>query len=219
MPHEYRVGFAVSGRGHLFRSAVLQRDRLGITPAILVVEERSPQDLGSFCAQHGIPCVRLPTNRSALQECIYETCVAANLDLLCLTFDKIIQPELVNHYRERIINVHMSLLPAFPGRDGLGQALRSGVRYAGATIHEVDEKVDHGAIIAQCVTGIRPNDTVNALGARLFGFLRLMYLQVIAWYASGRVFKDDHGRILVHDAVYGGFPISPAVELAFPDER
>ncbi|MGB9631808.1 MAG: phosphoribosylglycinamide formyltransferase [Chloroflexaceae bacterium] len=217
MPHEYRVGFAVSGRGHLFRSAVLQRETLGITPAILVAEERSPADLDHFCMQHGVRCVRLPTNRTALQERIYETCVAENLDLLCLTFDKIIQPELVSLYRERIINVHMSFLPAFPGREGLAQTLRGGVRYAGATIHEVDEKVDHGAIIAQCITGIRPNDTVNSLGARLFGLLRLMYLQVIAWYASGRILKDDQGKILVRDAVYGEFPISPSVELAFTD--
>lgn len=217
MSHKYRVGFAVSGRGHLFRSAVLQRDTLGITPTILVVEERSPRDLDHFCTQHGVRCIRLPTNRAALQERIYEACVAADLDLLCLTFDKIIQPELVSHYRERIVNVHMSLLPAFPGRDGLAQTLHGGVRYAGATIHEVDEEVDHGAIIAQCITGIRSNDTVNSLGARLFGLLRLMYLQVIAWYASGRVFKDDHGKIMVRDAVYGEFPISPAVELAFPD--
>lgn len=217
MPHEYRVGFAVSGRGHLFRSAVIHRNTLGINPAILVAEERSSQDLDLFCAKYEVPLVRLPSNRPALQERLYEVCVNANLDLLCLTFDKIIQPELVNHYRGRIINVHMSLLPAFPGRDGLRQTLDSGTRYAGATIHEVDEEVDHGAIIAQCITGIRPNDTVNSLGARLFGLLRLMYLQVIAWYAAGRVFKDDRGKILVRDAVYGEFPISPAVELAFPD--
>jgi len=217
MLHEYRVGFAVSGRGHLFRAAVIHRHTLGITPAILVIEERSPRDLELFCAQHGVPCVRLPGNRADLQKRIYEACVAADLSLLCLTFDKIIQPELVNHYRGRIINVHMSLLPAFPGREGLAQTIRGGVRYAGATIHEVDEEVDHGAIIAQCIAGIRSNDTVNSLGMRLFGLLRLMYLQVLAWYASGRVFKDDQGNILVRDAVYGEFPISPSVELAFPD--
>jgi phosphoribosylglycinamide formyltransferase-1 len=113
--------------------------------------------------------------------------------------------------------VHMAQLPSFPGMHGLAQTLAGHARFAGATIHEVDEQVDHGSIIAQCITGVRAGDTPETLGRRLYRPLRLMYLQVLAWYAAHRVFHDEQGRVWIRDAVYGELPISPAVEQGFPD--
>src|SRR5262249_4503741 len=132
---------------------------------------------------------------------------------LSLTFDRIIPPDLVARYPGRIINTHMGLLPGFKGMNGLAQALEAGVRFAGATIHEVVEGGDDGAVIAQCGGGTARDDSPALLGVRLFASLRRMYLQVIAWYAAGRVVKDQRGRIWVRDAIYGELPISPAVEL------
>jgi len=123
----------------------------------------------------------------------------------------------VKHYRGRIINVHMGLLPAFKGVRALNQAVAFGARFAGATIHEVDEQIDHGAVIAQCVTGVRRGETAEMIGGRLFGLLRLMWLQVLRWYASGRVLRDKQGRVWIRNAVYGELPVSPALEDSFPD--
>ena len=81
----------------------------------------------------------------------------------------------------------------------------------------MDEEVDHGAVIAQCLLGIRRHETPELFGSRLFNHLRLMFLQVLKWYSSGRVTADEQGKIWVRDAVYGEFPVSPALEDSFPD--
>lgn len=218
MNRSFRVGFCVSGHGRLFRAAALHAGLLGIRPALVVTGPRASPEIEPFCKSHDIPFAALPRlERSAFDHEITRICTAAQLDLLSLTFDKIIPPPLVNHYRGRIINTHMSLLPAFKGLNGLAQALDAGVRFAGATIHEVTEGVDDGAIIAQCVLGVRRNDTAAALGDRLFDHLRRMFLQVIAWYAAERVLRDARGCLWVRDAVYGELPISPTIELQLPD--
>ena len=219
MYHDFRIGFCISGTGRLFRAAANHKDQLQIEPALVVAETKVADDVEPFCATHKIPLFRLPSHkrRQEFDEQLTQICTAAKLDLLCLTFDKIVPVELVNYYCGRIINVHMGLLPAFPGRLGIEQALNAHVRFAGATIHEVDETVDTGAIIAQCVVGVHKNDTPESFGKRLFGPLSLMHLQVLAWYAEGRVTKDGQGNIWVRDAFYGEFPISPTVELSFPD--
>jgi len=146
---------------------------------------------------------------------ITDVCIGADLDLLCLTFDRIIDPELVAHYSTRIINVHMGLLPAFEGLNALARAVSSGVRFVGATIHEVTNNVDRGPIIAQCVMGLKECETTDAAGARLFGLIRPMYLQVISWYRNGRVTHGGAGWVQIRDGKYGDLPISPAVENEF----
>jgi len=218
MTKPLRVGFCVSGGGRLLRAAVNQAHRLHIAPVLVIGEAGCARDLAKFCAERRIAFARLDAkNRSRFDREITRLCIGAKLDLLCLTFDRIIPPALVKHYRGRIINVHPGLLPAFKGTGALKQAVGFGARFAGATIHEVDEQVDHGAVIAQCVVGVRRGETAEMIGARLFGLLRLMFLQVLRWYASHRVTRDKQGRIWIRDAVYGELPVSPALEEAFPD--
>ena len=211
-----RVGFCVSGGGALFRAAVLHAEELQIVPALLVLEQKASPSLEAFCGEHSVPVVRISyAKRAEADRLLTETCINANLGLLCLTFDKLIPAELVDHYSGRIINVHPGLLPAFPGMRAIPQALEHGARFLGATIHEVDQHMDHGPVIMQCVQGIWENDTAETAGARLFNCIRLMYLQTIAWYVEDRVYKDERGRIRIKDARYGDFPISPTVERSF----
>ena len=213
-----RVGFCVSGEGRLFRAAASQRERLGITPTLVIAEAKAASDLEDFCSARQIPFHRLdPRDRSGFDRQVTRLCIEARLDLLCLSFDRVLSPELVAHYRGRILNVHMGLLPAFKGMNALRQATQAGARFAGATIHEVTADLDGGAIVAQCLVGVRRQETEDSLGGRLFGPLRLMFLQVLSWYAAGRVMKDEQGRVWIKDAVYGELPISPAVEAAFPE--
>jgi phosphoribosylglycinamide formyltransferase 1 len=215
---ELRVGFCVSGGGRLFRAAVAHSRQVGIVPALLVTETKCDAELAGVCANHNIPMHNLNAgDRRAFDDEVMARCVAARLDLLCLTFDRIIPAALVDHYHGRVINVHMGLLPAFKGLHGLEQAVSFGARFAGATIHEVGEEVDGGGVIAQCVLGIRRGESPESLGRRVFGPLRLMFLQVLAWYAAGRVCHDERGQVWVRDAVYGELPISPGLEDAFPD--
>ncbi|MSO63155.1 MAG: hypothetical protein EXQ50_13895 [Acidobacteria bacterium] len=218
MNRDFRVGFCVSGHGRLFRAAATQHEALGIIPALVVAQQKASPELDSFCQERSIRFVRMQKlGRQQFNAAITRLCVGAELDLLCLTFDRIIPAELVRHYDGRIINLHPAHLPAFTGTDAIAQALAAGAKYIGATIHEVDEGIDTGAIIAQCLVGARRNDTPAAVGARLFGPMRLMFLQVIRWYAEGRVERDVDGRVWVRDAVYGELPVSPAIEHGFPD--
>jgi len=218
MTKPLRVGFCVSGGGRLFRAAANQAARLNIEPVLVVGEAGCAGELEDFCAGRRIAFARLDAgNRTRFDKELTRLCIDARLDLLCLTFDRIVPPALVEHYRGRMINVHMGLLPAFKGTHALDRAVEFGARFAGATIHEVDEEVDHGAVIAQCVVGVRRGETAEAMGGRLFGLLRLMFLQVLRWYASGRVARDKQGLLWIRNAVYGELPVSPSLEDAFPD--
>jgi len=211
-----RVGFCVSGAGSLFRAAVQYAQVLRIEPAFLVLDRNASPELEAFCSAQGIAFVRMSyENREEADRELTRLLVAADLGLLCLTFDKLIPPALVDHYIGRIINVHMGLLPAFKGFRAIRQALQADTRFLGASIHEVDKEMDHGPIIAQCIQGIRENESEESSGKRLYNNLRLMYLQVIAWYAQGRVYKDSRGMVRIRDARYGEFPISPSVETSF----
>lgn len=211
-----RVGFCVSGQGALFRAAVLNAEKLGIVPSLLVLEDKAAVSLDEFAAEHNVPTVRISyANRQEADRILTETCMRADLGLLCLTFDKLLPSPLVHYYSGRIINVHPALLPAFPGMRGMRQALNHDVRFLGATIHEVDEHMDHGPIIMQCIQGISEDDTEGIAGARLFNLLRMMYLQVIAWYVEGRIYRQKNGHVRVKDARYGDIPISPSVERSF----
>ena len=218
MTKEFRVGFCVSGEGRLFRAAANHASRLGIMPVLVLGETRCAEDLADFCAKRSIEFKSLDAgDRPMFDVEITRLCIGAHLDLLCLTFDRIIPRALVEHYRGKIINVHMGLLPAFKGMHALDQAIKFGARFAGATIHEVDEQIDHGAIVAQCVVGIRREDTAETIGGRLFGLLRLTFLEMLRWYSTGRVTRDEQGRIWIKGGVYGELPIAPSIEDSFPE--
>src|SRR4051812_13629051 len=188
MSANFKVGFCLSGMGRLFRAAADQSIALGIHPALVVAEAKASADLEAFCAERDIKFVRLPPlPRREFDAKIFSLCSGTELDLLCLTFDKLLPASLVRHYSGKIINVHPALLPAFKGMHALQQVAVWGVRRAGATIQEVDEQMAHGPIIAQCAVALGGGETAANIGFRVFPLLRPMYLQVIAWYATGRV--------------------------------
>jgi phosphoribosylglycinamide formyltransferase-1 len=209
-----RAGFCVSGQGSLFRAAVRRRSETGAEPALLVLEAKAAADLEALAAANGIPAVRLdPRDRAAFERALTSALVDAKLDLVALTFDRILPPPLVAAYARRIINVHPSLLPAFAGNRGIERTLESGVRIGGATIHEVVDAVDAGPIVAQAAVEIAPQDTY---GARLYALLEPMFLEVLRWYAEGRVTRDDRDHITVRGARYDALPVVPALERFAP---
>lgn len=183
-----------------------------------MAEHKASPELDGFCREQRIPFVRLgKMPRAEFDEALMHHCTNQELNLLALTFDKILPAKLIRHYAGRVINVHPALLPAFAGMNGLSQSEKAGVRYTGATIHMADELVDHGAIIAQCILGLRREDTAASAGDRLFPHLRVMFLQVLTWCAEKRLEFDEQGRIWIRDAVYGETPISPTVERSFAE--
>jgi phosphoribosylglycinamide formyltransferase-1 len=216
MKLDYKVGFCVSGKGRLAKAAIENAEMLGIHPEILIAEHRADEGLESFCNKHKVEFIRIPKiSRDEFNHVLFHSLTKQNLNLVCLTFDKIVAPELVNFYRGRMINVHPGLLPAFIGTKALERAELQGVRFAGATIHEVDEEVDAGAIISQCVVSLGLEEKHNEFGLKIYWLLEPMFLQTIKWYASERIFKDELGRIWVKNATYGNLPVSPSIEFKY----
>lgn len=216
MPSDYKVGFCISGGGRLARAAVRQASALGIVPALVVLDHTAAPDLEAFCAAHHVRCVRLgKMNREQFQAELHRVCVEDRLDLLVLTFDRIVRAPLLQAYAGRMINVHPSLLPAFAGAKALERTVAAGVQFGGATIHEVAEELDAGPIIAQCALALERGESATDYGARLFELLRPMFLQTLKWYAEGRIEKDHEGKIWVRGATYGRLPVSPSLESDF----
>lgn len=214
---EFRVAFCISGNGYLFRAALRNRMRLGMVPALAIIEQNAAAELEPLCLEHRVKCVRVQSQGDSLRLEVTRLLEEEDYDLVVLTFNFLLPAEIVRKYQGRIINVHMSQLPAFRGFKALERAIAGGVGFAGVTIHEVTESIDGGAIIAQCLTGVRRGDSPAMLGARLYNLLQPMYLQTIRWHVEGRVEKEADGRIIVRDAVYGEYPFAPALETSFPD--
>lgn len=108
--------------------------------------------------------------------------------LVCLAgFMRIISPEFVKKYKNRIINIHPALLPAFPGLDAQKQAIDSGVKYSGCTVHFVDSGVDTGPIILQLVVKVRNNDTEKTLSKKILAKEHQAYPEAVRLFAENRI--------------------------------
>jgi phosphoribosylglycinamide formyltransferase-1 len=178
----------------------------------LVTETKSAAELSAFAHAHEVPEVRLePKDREAFERDLMQALLDADVGLVSLTFDRIVPPAIVAAFQGRIINVHPALLPGFPGTRAIDRLLESGVRFGGATIHEVTDEVDGGPTVAQAVVPTIPGESVASYGARMYAALEPMYLDVLRWYADGLIEHDDHGRVVVKGADYGSLPVSPTM--------
>ena len=113
--------------------------------------------------------------------------------VVCAGYMRVLSPSFVHNWPNRILNIHPSLLPAFPGIDAQGQAHEAGVRISGATVHLVDEGCDTGPILAQAATAVLEDDTRDSLQKRILKLEHVLYPQVLRWAAEGRI-ELDGGR-------------------------
>ena len=117
--------------------------------------------------------------------------------LVCLAgFMRIISPEFVKKYKNRIINIHPALLPAFPGLDSQKQALENGAKYSGCTVHFVDTKMDSGPIIIQAVVKVKENDTKESLSKRILKEEHRIYPQAVNLFARKKI-KVSRRRTII----------------------
>lgn len=120
----------------------------------------------------------------------------AGIGLVCLAgYMRLLSPWFIREFEQRILNIHPSLLPAFPGLDAQRQALEYGVKFSGCTVHLVDEDLDHGPIVKQSVVPVFPNDTVETLSARILAEEHKTYTEAVALLVSGK-FRLEERRIL-----------------------
>lgn len=186
-----RLGVLASGRGTNLQAIINATGdgRLRAEVAVVVVDQAGAQ-ARERARRAGIPeffvdLGAYPEKRA------FEGEIAAILDrhgveLVCLAgYMRILTPVMLDAYRNRIINIHPSLLPAFPGLHAQRQAWEYGVRYTGCTVHFVEEEVDAGPIILQAVVPVLPDDTVGSLSARILEQEHRIYVEAIGLYQAG----------------------------------
>jgi len=187
-----RLGILLSGRGSNFEK-IAENCRSGAIPAeIAVVISNVPDAKGLETARAlGLPTVSLPSK--GVERADYDRRLAAILlehrvDLICLAgFMRLIGPELLTVFPQQILNIHPSLLPAFPGLNAQRQALEYGVKVTGCTVHFVDKGLDTGPIVAQKAVFVHENDTERTLSERILVQEHLLYTEAIRDVLAGRV--------------------------------
>ena len=211
---EYRIAFLVSGRGMLARMAVEHAQDLGFGVEGLVLGTAASTELPRFAEKFSVPIEKLLSKKvSKSAEELARSRLLKDADLIVMTYDKIIPPWLVDHFAGKLINVHPSLLPAFPGLNAVSQAVNAGARFIGASMHFVTAEVDDGPLIAQCCQPLMPGSEVDA-GRSLFSPMARMYLQVLSWFAAGRVRMSD-GRVSIESASFEDAAFSPGIDSDF----
>ena len=184
------LGILLSGRGSNFM-AIAESVRRGIIPAqITAVISNRPEAPGLEHARSlGLNAVCIPSKGKQREQHDHEVIAAlklANVDLVCLAgYMRLLSPEFIRAFPHRILNIHPSLLPAFPGLDAQKQAFDYGVKVSGCTVHFVDEFLDHGAIIVQKVVPVMPGDDDHTLAARILEQEHVAYSEAINMVLSG----------------------------------
>lgn len=140
------------------------------------------------------------SSREAFEAELVTALQAARVELVILAgFLRVLSPFFIRAFPQRIMNIHPSLLPAFPGLHAQRRALESGVRITGATVHFVDEEVDHGPIIIQAAVPVYPDDTEDTLSARIRAQEHRIYPRAIQLFAEGRLEVRANRVIVRHE--------------------
>lgn len=186
-----RLAILVSGRGSNFEAIArsIREGRLEAQIAMLL-SNRADAPALQTAASFGLPHHCLPSQgvaTDAWAQQAVDLLAPLKVDLICLAgFMRRVGQPLLDAYAGRILNIHPSLLPAFPGLDVQQQALDYGVRFSGCTVHFVDAGLDTGPIITQATVPVLDNDTAHTLAARILVEEHRIYTQAIALVLSGR---------------------------------
>lgn len=197
----------ISGRGSNLQAIL----RAGVAVSGVISNEAGARGL-EIAAQHGVPA-RVVEHRGFASRERFDAALGDEIDrfapkLVALAgFMRILTPGFVERFAGRLVNIHPSLLPAFPGLDTHERALAAGVKVHGCTVHFVTADLDHGPIIVQAAVPVRPGDTADTLAARVLRLEHEVYPLAIRWFLEDRlVIENGVARVLGNDAqlVYSG---------------
>ena len=198
-----RLAVLVSGSGSNLQTII---DRLHGRVAgieVVVVVSSVPGVLALQRAERAdIPTAVFPLadfpDRDARDHAVADAIDAAGADLVVLAgYMQVVTPTFLRRFPHRVINLHPALLPSFPGTDGIGDALRYGVKVTGVTVHFVDEGTDTGPVIRQEALLVHDDDTRSTLGLRLHALEHQVLPRVIELYAKGKIMPPAAGSRLV----------------------
>lgn len=181
-----RIVILISGRGSNMEAIVQACEAEQWAARVVAVVSNRPQAKGlQFAAARGIPTAVVDHSQHASREAfdaeLARVIDAFEPDVVALAgFMRILTARFVEHYRGRLVNIHPSLLPAFPGLHTHRRAIAAGCRVAGATVHLVTAELDHGPILAQAVVPVLPDDDEHTLAARVLTQEHIIYPLAIA---------------------------------------
>ncbi len=196
-----RIGILISGRGSnmvALAEAVSGGKVPGAEIALVISNIETAAGI-ERARERGIEAIFLNHKGKTREE--HDRAMAAELhrrsvDLVCLAgYMRLLSPWFIREFEHRVLNIHPSLLPSFPGLDAQGQAIEYGVKASGCTVHLVDEQLDHGPIIKQAVVPVMPGDTAGSLSARILDEEHRIYPEAVALIVSGN-YRIDGRRII-----------------------
>jgi phosphoribosylglycinamide formyltransferase-1 len=204
-----RVAILISGRGSNMASLIAAAADPAYPAEVVLVLSNRPEAPGlEIAAAHGVPTEVLDHKafpyRQAFDSALDERLKAAKVDLVCLAgFMRILSPPFVDAWPDRLLNIHPSLLPAFPGIDTHARALAAGVKLHGATVHYLRPGLDDGPIIAQAAVPVISADTVDSLAARVLAAEHRLYPLALALVARGEAKVVDE-RVVIEGVAATG---------------
>lgn len=195
-----RLGILLSGRGSNFEAIAdnVAAGRLQAEIAAVISNREEARGL-EIARQRGLPALCLPSKgipREEYDRRVVEELKSREVELVCLAgFMRLLSAEFCRAFPMRILNIHPSLLPAFPGLDAQKQALEHGVKVSGCTVHFVDEKLDAGPIIVQAAVPVLDDDTEESLAARILAEEHRIYSEAVRMILSER-WRIDGRRVI-----------------------
>jgi phosphoribosylglycinamide formyltransferase 1 len=192
-----RVGVLISGRGSNLK-ALLDACTAADFPAEIVTVVSNRPDAGGLDHARAVGVAaevvdhKAFAGRDAFQAAVTRALESAGVEIVCLAgFMRVVGAGFVRHWQGRMINIHPSLLPLFPGLDTHARALAAGLRLHGCTVHFVSEEVDGGAIVGQAAVPVLPGDDPESLAARVLQAEHRLYPACLRLLAEGRVRLED----------------------------
>ncbi len=195
------LGILLSGRGSNFEAIAdnVASGRLAADIAIVISNRADAPGIES-ARQRGLKAMVIPSKGKVREEYDREVAQALRehaVELVCLAgYMRLLSPWFVQQFPNRVLNIHPSLLPAFPGLEATKQAFDYGVRVSGCTVHFVDENLDHGAIIVQKTVPVLPDDDEHALAARILDQEHIAYTEAIRIVLEGN-YRIEGRRVLL----------------------
>jgi len=205
-----RIGVLLSGRGSNFEALAdsVAAGRIPGAQIALVVSNRDGTAGIDKAMQRGIATRVIPSKgleREAFDRQVVAVLKEHEVDLVCLAgYMRLLSPYFVAAFPDRILNIHPSLLPAFPGLESQRQALQYGVKFAGCTVHFVDEHLDAGPIVLQAVVPVLDNDTDTTLSERILAEEHRIYTEAVKIVLSGKFKIVDRRVVRTNEASTNG---------------
>lgn len=199
-----RLVILISGRGSNMQAIVSMIEEQGLPAQVCAVISNQIDAEGvNWAKERGVATACI-SHRDFATRADFDQALLQEIDnyqpdyVLLAGFMRVLSPFFVEHYHGRLINIHPSLLPSFPGLRTHEQALEAGVQCHGSTVHFVTPVLDHGPIIAQSIVPVLASDTPDTLAERVLATEHVVYTEAVRWLIQGQVHLDAHDKVQVN---------------------